>query len=146
MKYDKHGMSYTKIYGVWHGMNGRCHYPKHKHYKNYGGRGISVCEEWKEFIPFYEWAVANGYQENLTLDRIDVNGNYCPENCRWVDRFVQNNNKRGNRYIEFEGKKQTLTQWAKELGIKPNSLIYRISNHGIEKSLSAVGNRRGKTL
>lgn len=146
MKYDKHGMSYTKIYGVWHGMIQRCNNAREKAYKNYGGKGICVCNEWQEFIPFYEWAMANGYKEGLTIDRIDSNGNYEPTNCRWVDRFVQNSNTSRNRYLTYNGKTQTLSQWARELGIVRSTLIGRIKAHGVEKSLSAVGDRRGKPL
>ena len=146
MKHDKHGMSNTKIYGVWHGMNERCRNPKNRAYKNYGGKGVSVCPEWQEFIPFNEWAMANGYKEGLTIDRIESNGNYEPSNCRWVDRFIQNSNTSRNRYIEFEGRTQTLSQWSREIGITRHALHDRIKKHGIEKSLSIVGNRRGKPI
>ena len=95
----KHDMYKDRLYRVWCGMKARCETPSARNYKNYGGRGISVCEEWKEFIPFYEWAIANGYNDKAeygkcTIDRIDVNGNYEPSNCRWVDMKTQNNNKR----------------------------------------------------
>ena len=136
MKHVKHGMSYTKIYGVWHGMNERCRNPKSKAYKNYGGKGITVCAEWQEIIPFYEWAMANGYKEGLTIDRIENCGSYEPSNCRWVDRFVQNSNTSKNRYIEFEGRTQTLSQWAREIGIARNTLCGRLKAHSIEHALS----------
>ena len=95
-----HGMRYTRIHGVWAGMIERCENPKHKDYKSYGGRGITVCDEWrKDFVAFKDWAYQNGYDENAkqgqcTLDRKDVNGNYCPDNCRWVSMAEQNKNKR----------------------------------------------------
>lgn len=146
MKYDKHGMSYTKIYGVWHAMNERCQNHKHKCFKNYGGKGITVCAEWQEFVPFYEWAMSNGYHEGLTIDRIDSNGNYEPSNCRWVDRFVQNSNTSRNRYLTYDGKTQTLSQWAREIGIARHALHARIKRHGVEKALSVKGNMRGKSL
>ena len=96
----KHGMNYTRIHIVWTAMKERCENPNHKHYKHYGGRGITVCDEWrKDFVAFKDWAYANGYDENApkgqcTLDRIDVNKNYSPDNCRWVSMAEQAKNKR----------------------------------------------------
>lgn len=120
----KHGMFGTRIYNVWHTMKERCYVKSQTSYPNYGGRGIKVCDEWQEFIPFMEWAYANGYDENAprgqcTLDRIDPNGNYEPNNCRWVNSSVQANNKNTNVFIEYNGKLDTLTNHARNAGIKP---------------------------
>ncbi len=115
--YKKHGMSNKPIYGVWSLMKERCYNPKRREYKNYGGRNITVCPEWLDSTVFIEWAYENGYEEGLTLDRIDNNGNYCPENCRWVDRKTQATNKRTNRFITYKGETKTITQWANENGL-----------------------------
>lgn len=93
-----HGLCYTRLHGVWASMKSRCYNPNNKRYKNYGGRGIKVCDEWQEFRPFYNWAIANGYDENAprgqyTIDRIDVNGDYEPHNCRWITIEEQQKNK-----------------------------------------------------
>lgn len=96
----KHGMTNSRLYNVWQGMKQRCYYPKHDHYKDYGGRGIIICDKWKnDFRAFYSWAMKNGYDEGAdinqcTIDRINVNGNYEPSNCRWVPQSVQVANKR----------------------------------------------------
>ena len=96
----KHGMTNSRLYNVWQGMKQRCYYPKHDHYKDYGGRGITICDEWKnDFLAFYNWAMKNGYDKNApinqcTIDRIDVDGIYEPSNCRWVSQAVQIANKR----------------------------------------------------
>lgn len=91
----KHNLSYSKLYKVWQGMKTRCYNGKFIYYKNYGGRGISICDEWKcNFLTFYKWAINNGYQEGLTIDRTNNDGNYEPNNCRWVTRAEQNRNQR----------------------------------------------------
>ncbi|MBR2388130.1 MAG: hypothetical protein IKB02_09880 [Clostridia bacterium] len=105
-KVIKHNMYTTRLYKVFAGMKDRCYNPNNKRYKHYGGRGITVCDEWRDdFQAFHDWAMANGYDENAprgacTLDRIDVDGNYCPENCRWVDMKTQANNRRKNKTVQ----------------------------------------------
>ena len=132
-KYEKqttHGKRGTRLYNVWISMKQRCLNEKHKSYKIYGGRGITVCDEWKnDFKAFYEWAINNGYDENAqfmqcTLDRINVNGNYEPNNCRWVDQKVQGENTRTAHKIEYDGKIHCLSEWARILKIKRKTLEY----------------------
>lgn len=107
-----HGMSESRLYNIYAAMKQRCYNQGIKSFKDYGGRGIEVCEEWRNsFEAFYEWAMANGYADNLTLDRIDVNGNYEPTNCRWATRKEQNNNKRNNCKITYKDETHTLAEW-----------------------------------
>ena len=110
----KHGESNTRLHTIWMHMRGRCQKPNHVDYKNYGKRGIAVCEEWSRYIPFRDWALRSGYGESLTIDRIDNDGDYCPKNCRWATRRVQCNNRRDNKLLEINGKKKTLRQWCDE--------------------------------
>ena len=123
----KHGMSGTKIYKTWHNMRSRCNNPKASKYYLYGGKGIQVCKEWEEnFGSFYEWSLENGYEEGLTIDRIDGNKDYCPENCRWVTYKVQANNTTQNHYLEFNGEKHNLAEWAEIVGLSKKCLSERI--------------------
>lgn len=92
-------------------MKQRCSNPKNTNYKHYGKRGITVCKEWLNFKPFYNWALSNGYEDSLSIDRIDVNGNYEPNNCRWVDNKTQSLNRTNNRIININGEDKTLTEW-----------------------------------
>ena len=124
----KHGETGTRLHKIWCSMHERCERPKHTHYKDYGGRGIKVCDEWGEYLPFAEWARANGYSEQLTLDRIDNDGDYEPNNCRWVTVREQQNNKRSNRVIMYHGKEYTLNQLAEYAGLKKTTLKERLNN------------------
>ena len=135
----KHGGKGTKLYEVWYSMRRRCNKVNSNAYKYYGGRGIKVCKEWNDnYSNFEKWARDNGYKEGLTIDRIDVNGNYDPSNCRWVSMKVQANNQRNTLKIEYRGVKKTLHEWASVLGIKAPTLYYRIYKLGwtIERAFS----------
>lgn len=122
-----HGLSKTSLYHRWICMKDRCSNPKSKSYPSYGGRGISVCKEWNEsFEAFYEWAIGSGFDGTLTLDRIDNNKNYYPENCRWVSIKEQNRNCSRNNMITHNGKTQCVTDWARELGIRPATIYDRL--------------------
>ena len=108
-------------------MIDRCYRPSIFAYKDYGGRGITVCDEWrKDFMSFYNWALNNGYEETLTIDRIDVNGNYEPNNCRWIPMGEQSKNTRKNVYFTYNGKTQVLSDWAREFGIPSTTFRRRI--------------------
>lgn len=123
----KHGYSNKeRLYDTWKNMRRRCFDPKNKRWNQYGGRGISICSEWNDYSIFREWALTNGYRDDLTIDRIDVDGNYCPENCRWVDEKVQANNTSRNRYFELDGEKLTMSQLSIRLGLTYSALQHRI--------------------
>lgn len=132
-----HGMSNTRLHNTWKSMLERCYNKNNKSYRNYGAKGIVVCDEWKEFKPFADWALKNGYDDTLTIDRIDSKKNYCPENCRWCDRKTQNNNTSRNHYITYKGKTQTMAQWAEETGISYNAIKSRLNKHhwSVERAL-----------
>lgn len=123
----KHGLSRERLYHIWLGMLSRCENDSNSRYQSYGGRGIKVCDTWHDVEKFRDWAINNGYKETLSIDRIDVNGNYEPSNCRWATIKEQANNKRDNIFIEFEGKKQTLKEWSEELNIPYGTLSTRVS-------------------
>lgn len=123
--HEKHGETYTRLYKCWSDMKARCYYKNDYNYKNYGGRGISVSDIWRNsFLAFRNWALSNGYNDNLTIDRIDVNGNYTPENCRWIPISEQQSNKRTNVFIEYNGESLTLKQIAKKYA-EPKGISYK---------------------
>lgn len=135
-----HGMSRTRLYSCYRDMLNRCFREKTSCFENYGGRGITVCDEWRNsFEAFQKWALSNGYSDELTLDRVDPDGNYCPENCRWATDEEQGNNKRNNRLLTYNGKTQSLSQWARENGIKTTTLFMRLYKYGwtVEDALTA---------
>lgn len=141
---DIHGLGNHKLYNVWCSMKERCANKHNKSYKNYGERGIKVCDEWRnDFKAFYNWAMANGYTDGLTIDRIDNNGNYEPSNCRWASRRLQNRNYGRNHLITFNGETLCLCDMAGKYNIPRARLTYRLS-HGwdIEKALLTKGDGR----
>ena len=128
---QKHRKSNSKLYLIWSAIKRRCCNQNSKDFKNYGGRGIKVCKEWtNNFMNFYNWAIANGYKEGLEIDRIDVNGNYEPSNCRWATIKEQNNNRRNTRYVIYKNKKYTITELSDLTGVKRNLLYERIYKRG----------------
>jgi hypothetical protein len=131
--HTKHALYYnangnkSRLYAIWQSMKRRCYNSHDGNYKNYGARGIKVCDEWlNNFKAFHDWAMANGYKDNLTIDRINNDGNYEPSNCRWADKKLQGRNKRNNIILTFDGKTMTLPEWADYLGIKLKVLENRI--------------------
>lgn len=124
---DRLSQKFPKLYSVWNTMRHRCYNPKNCKYKNYGGRGIVVCKEWAyKFKPFFKWAMANGYQNGLTIDRIDVNGNYEPTNCRWITMREQYRNRTDNRYVTYKGETKPVVQWCEDLGLPYSTIRARI--------------------
>ena len=125
--FSTHRKSSTVLYKRWSGIKERCYSPNSTKYYRYGARGIKMCDEWKnDFIKFYDWSINNGFSENLTIDRIDVNGDYCPENCKWSNNIEQANNKTNSRFITYKGKTQTVAQWSRETGVAYDNIIARL--------------------
>ena len=123
----KHGCAHTRIYSVYYNMIDRCHNPNYYNYHNYGARGITVCKEWRENKKaFFEWAFDNGYEIGLSLDRIDNDKGYSPENCRWVTPKFQSNHKTNNVFYTFNGRTQTSKQWCDEYGISQTTFNDRL--------------------
>lgn len=117
-----------RLYEIWRSMRQRCYYPKRKDYHAYGGRGIKVCDEWKNsFICFADWALNNGYSDTLTLDRINNDGDYCPENCRWATRREQDINRPNIMLVEYRGSIYTLVELGDMFSVAPSSLRWRLS-------------------
>ena len=155
---NKIKIGYTKLYKILRDMKQRCYNPNRKDYKWYGGRGIKVCDEWscseiaygstsKGAIAFKQWALNNGYKEGLTIDRIDSNKGYSPENCRWITIQEQQKNKSNNRLITYKGKTQTLLDWSRELGMWHGTIRHRLYKlhwtveEAFETPVNSNGNR-----
>lgn len=146
-KLTTHNKSREKIYHIWNSMKARCYYHKSYGYKNYGARGIKICDEWlNDFMNFYNWAIENGYKEGLSIDRIDVNGDYEPSNCRWATRKEQANNKRVNKIVTYKGEKYTISQLSELIKIPYETLLWRIKHNWNENELSIKVNLNNKNI
>jgi len=142
-----HGMTHTKLFKTWQGMIQRCTNSKETSFKNYGGRGISVCNEWSDFISFYTWSMNSGYNDKLTIDRIDNDGDYEPGNCTWSTCKEQANNKRNNVLYEYKGNKKTISQWSDIYGISYSVIALRFKRGwSIEKTLTTPIIKPGKKV
>ena len=118
-----------RLYHIWFDMKRRCYQKQNKRWKKYGGRGIKLCPEWLDnFQAFFDWSMANGYADSLTIDRINMDGDYSPENCRWADMVQQANNRSNNHYITYQGETKTMMEWSKVLGMSYTTLRKRINS------------------
>lgn len=141
----KHGQAYTRLYHIYHKMKARCYYKHDARYSRYGGRGITLCDEWlNDFMNFYNWAMNNGYSDELSIDRINNNNNYGPSNCRWATNEEQQNNKSNCVYITYDERTQTMSQWSRELNI-PYITIKKRHARGYSDTECLFGrNKNGK--
>lgn len=148
-------MAHSRLNNIFNDMKHRCYNPKDKCYKDYGARGITVCAEWnnrdrvsaqhnatKGFLAFKKWALENGYNDRLTIDRIDVNKGYSPDNCRWASALVQANNTRSNHYLTYKGKTQSLADWCRELNLNYGTVRSRINRNkwSVKKAFEVQSN------
>lgn len=119
----------NRLYNIWCGIKKRCYNPKEPCYRHYGARGITVCDEWlHDFNAFSKWSLQNGYSDLLTIDRIDTNGNYCPDNCRWITHAEQQRNRTNNVRIEHNGESKTIAEWSRVLGLSDKCLYKRYNS------------------
>lgn len=141
-----HGQTKSRLYRIWRNMRGRCQYEKNDNYKSYGDRGIRVCDEWNNsFESFRDWALSNGYADELTLDRIESNGNYEPSNCRWITIKKQQNNKRSNQIFTVDGVTRTIKEWSEISGIGMHALYKRVKNGCTEVEFLKPSQRGNKS-
>lgn len=127
-----------RLYRIWKNMRRRCNNTKSDYYENYGGRGIRVCSQWDDYLTFRKWAISNGYKNDLTIDRINNDGDYTPSNCKWSTRKQQNNNTRSNVVITYKGVTKTASEWAEHLGLSKAAIYHRIERNWNEKDIIEV--------
>jgi len=139
--WKKHGMRNKRIYNIWHGMKQRCLNNNNPGFKDYGGRGISICEEWEDASNFFEWAFRNGYTNEMTIERIDNNGNYEPSNCMWIKQSEQLRNTRSSVKITFNGLTLCRRDWAKKIGISDPSFQKRLKKYSIREAITKPINK-----
>lgn len=147
IRHTKHNHCRTRLYDTYNNMKARCYRKSNHKYPIYGGRGIKICDEWlKDFGEFYDWAISHGYREDLTIDRIDNDGDYEPGNCRWVTNKVQSMNRRSNRYLEFDGQRKTIEEWSEITGLRYGVISSRVNKlkWSAEKALTTPLLRRHK--
>lgn len=140
-----HGFTHHRLYACYYRMRHRCENPADCSYERYGGRGIKVCDEWKnDIMSFINWGIENGYKEGLSIDRIDNDGDYSPENCRWADATQQCNNRRTNAFVTYNGETHTYAEWSRITGIKPLTIRHRIeeAHWSIEDALTVSTDER----
>lgn len=140
-----HGKWGKRIYWTWHSMKSRVLDKNQKHYKHYGGRGIKICNEWLKFELFYEWAINNGYKDDLTIERVDNDGDYEPSNCTFIPLKDQNKNKRNNVFFEFKGERLCISDWAERLNLSHTAMSGRFKNWDLEKALTTPKKRKHDT-
>lgn len=141
----KHGLSNHPLYKTWKRMKNRCYNSKCKDYKDYGGRGITICDLWRDdFVEFFYWALEHGWKNGLSLERIDCNKGYCPENCKWIPLSEQSKNRRTNRFITYNGETHTISEWSRIMGIARKTLELRLKskNFTLEEAFEKPINKR----
>ena len=139
-----HGLRNHPLYGIWTHMKSRCYNPKTPDYRNYGARGITVCDEWKnDFVEFLYWALKHGWQMGLTIERVDYDRGYAPDNCTWIPMGEQSKNRRTVRRITHNGETHTISEWAKIVGINRRTLERRLSSstYSVERALTEPTNK-----
>lgn len=140
----KHGCANTKIYNTWRGMIGRCRSPSNRWYCNYGGRGITVCQEWQDASTFIQWALMNGWKEGLQIDRINNDGNYEPSNCRFVTRKSNGRNTRNNHLLTHNGITQPIIAWSEQTGVHYGTIQSRLRRGWTPEQIFTLSLQRGK--
>jgi hypothetical protein len=136
-----HGSTPRRLYNIWTGMHSRCYDKNCSCYDRYGGRGIRICPEWRNDYPkFRDWSLSHGYSSDLSIDRINTNGDYSPDNCRWADVITQANNKHNNHYLVIDGARYSVNQAARQFGINNKTILWRLKNGASdEESILPIG-------